>query len=235
MWSLCAGRAESWQKHFHDELDARREDWPAVQAILDREDRETREAEEDDELPVAKLKSNSKKRKAVTASADSSDDSHSPVYPLHYHALSAALKAALLYLHTSWMLHDHAIHAAIAEGPLRDTAEATEMYGLDDQDRRYWLFPHCEWGESRVHLYRETMGAGQQQEERYSWELLACTRDQLEEQLAVLMVQTADSSRALAHRIQYEALEYMGQPASQRDSHTPQRPTPTGHSHTHSR
>ena len=194
-------RVENWQKHFHDELDARREDWPTVQSILDREEQQRREAE-DEELPIAKVKS--KKRKAAVALA-ATDDSHNPVYSLHYHALSANAKAALLYLNTCWMLHDDNVHGLIAESQMRDTAASA--YGQDDAGRRYWLFIHCEWGENRVHLYRETDG---EKEAGYRWELLACNRDQLEEALAVLMVQTSADSRALAHRIQYEALEYMG-------------------------
>ena len=208
----CAAvrRAESWQKHFHDELDARREDWPTVQSILDREEQQRREAEEEDQ-PIAKVKS--KKRKAAVAALPAVDDSHNPVHSLHYHALSAHVKAALLYLNTCWMLHDSAIHALVADSQMRDSPASA--YGSDDAGRRYWLFIHCEWGESRVHLYRET-GAKQQQqqqqeeEEQYRWELLASNRDQLEEALAVLMVQTSADSQALVQRIQYEALAYMG-------------------------
>ena len=187
----------------HGELDARPEDWPALQSILDREEQQRREAEEDD-VPLVTTKN--KKRKAVSSLASAVDDTHNPLYALHYHALSAEVKAALLYLHTCWMLHDDNIHAAVAEGAMRDTAEAA--YGRDDANRRYWLFTHCEWGESRVHLYRETDAAA---EEEYGWELLASNRDQLEEALALLQVQSSDNSRTLAYRIQYEALEFMGQ------------------------
>ena len=204
---LARCSVESWQKHVHGELDARPEDWPALQSILDREEQQRREAEEDD-VPLAKATSN-KKRKAASSLTAAVDDSHSPLYALHYHALSAELKAALLYLHTCWMLHDDNIHAAVAEGAMRDTAEAA--YGRDDADRRYWLFTHCEWGESRVHLYRETDAAA---EAEYSWELLASNREQLEEALALLQVQSSDNSRTLAYRIQFEALEFMGQSRS---------------------
>ena len=209
------------QKHFHDELDARREDWPTLQSILDREEQQRREAEDDD-LPVAKVKS--KKRKAAVSLA-AVDDSHSPVYFSHYHTLSADVKAALLYLNTCWMLHDANIHAAIAESQMRDTAASA--YGHDDADRRYWLFVHCEWGENRVHLYRETDA---NQEDEYRWELLACNRDELEEALAVVMVQTSSSSRALAQRIQYEALEYMGRSHTAQQSRSGQvKPLPASH------
>ena len=194
-------RAENWQKHFHDELEARREDWPTVQSILDSEEQQRREAEEDD-LSIATVKS--RKRKAAAALA-ATDDSHNPVYSMHYHSLSPEVKAALLYLNTCWMLHDHNIHAMIAESQLRDTPASA--YGQDDADRQYWLFTHCDWGEKRVHLYRETDAHNEQE---YRWEVLASNRDQLEEALAVLMVQTSANSRTLVYRIQYEALEYMG-------------------------
>ena len=199
---LC--RAESWQKHFHEELNARREDWPTVQSILDREEQQRREAEEDDQ-PVAKVKSKKRKVESTTLAA-TGDDSYSPVHSLHYHTLSSEVKAALLYLHTSWMLHHDSIHAVIAGSAMRDMPASA--YGSDDTGRRYWLFLHCEWGESRVHLYRETDA---KQEGDYRWELLACNREQLEGALAVLMVQSSADSRQLAQRIQYEALAYMGQ------------------------
>ena len=198
-----------------------------MQSILDREERQRREAEEDD-VPLAKAKS--RKRKSVALAA--TDDSHNPVYFTHYHTLSADLKVALLYLNTCWMLHDANIHATIAESQMRDTPASA--YGVDDEDRRHWLFIHCEWGENRVHLYRETDSGG---DDGCRWELLASSRDQLEVELAVLMVQTSANSRALVRRIQYEALEFMGQHnSSHATAHSVSRVTMTGSSHflTHS-
>lgn len=110
--------ADNWQKHFHDELDARREDWSTVQSILDREEQQRRDINDDDELPVAAV--HSRKRKAAVALSVGMDDSHNPTYSLHYHALSGDVKAALLYLHCCWMLHDHNVHGVIAESALRD-------------------------------------------------------------------------------------------------------------------
>ena len=139
--------AETWLQHFHSELDARREDWPAIDDAI-RQDEEEEDEDEDDRAaeeegaavgskpPTASAFFSMKKRKRPARSSRHDSGDHHPLWSAHYHALSPAVKCLLLYLHTCWMLQDSAVHDFISEEQLR----SSEPYGTDDAGRRYHLF-----------------------------------------------------------------------------------------------
>jgi hypothetical protein len=142
-----AATAESWLQHFNMELDARREDWPAIEDAIRQDEEE--EAEEDgaetaeeekkaanSAAPSASAFFSMKKRKRPAHFSRFDNGDHHPLWSAHYHALSPAVKCLLLYLHTSWMLQDNAVRDFISEDALR----SSQAYGTDDAGRRYHLF-----------------------------------------------------------------------------------------------
>ena len=123
---------ENWLTHFNGELDARREDWPTLEAALQREEDEALEEKQ----RTQRLPPQAAKKKRKLPRIEQNDDDQHPLTHLHYHTLSPSIKALLLYLHSSWMLLDSSVHDLISEQHLQEE----EPYGVDDDGNRYFLY-----------------------------------------------------------------------------------------------